>query len=87
MTLIGALHRAIIGIMMMFRVVQDVDLSYQRLARLIVHGCCGGVTSLNFALANYEDCDVLLEVHFTITIILCSIVSFFASSCSCDFCH
>ena len=52
-----------------------------------LHGCCGGVTPFNVALANYEDCDVLLEVHFTITILLCSIVSFFASSCSCDFCH
>ena len=31
------LHRAIIGTMMMFRVVQDVDLNYQHSARLIVH--------------------------------------------------
>ena len=41
------LHRAIIGTMMMFRVVQDVDLNYQHSARLIVHGCCGGVTPFN----------------------------------------
>ena len=41
------LHRAIIKIMMMFRVVQDVDLNYQHLARLIVHGCCSGVTPFN----------------------------------------
>ena len=46
-----------------------------------------GAQRVNFALANYEDSDVLLEVHFTITILLGSIVSFFASSCSCDFCH
>ena len=32
---------------MMFRVVQDVDLNYQRSARLIVHGCCSGVTPFN----------------------------------------
>ena len=54
---------------MMFRVVQDVDLSYQHSARLIVHGCCCGVTPFNLTLANYEDCDVLLEVHFTITVL------------------
>ena len=41
------IHRAIIGIMMMFRVVKDVDLNYQHLARLIVHGCCSGVTPFN----------------------------------------
>ena len=32
-------------------------------------GCCSGVTPFNFALANYEDCGVLLEVHFTITVL------------------
>ena len=37
----------IIGIMVMSRVVQDVDLNYQRSASLIVHGCCSGVTPFN----------------------------------------
>ena len=32
---------------MMFRVVQDVDLNYQHLARLTVHGCGSGVTPFN----------------------------------------
>ena len=38
------LHRAIIGIMVIFTVVQDVDLNYQHSASLIVHGCCSVVT-------------------------------------------